>query len=489
MAPGAADTMISGIASDSRNVRPGDLFVAVRGAAHDGHDFVPEAIRAGAAAVLVERAPEGIRIPWVRVRDTRWSLGSVASVFHGDPSEAVSLAGVTGTNGKTTICWLLDSVFRRLAGASLLTGTLGTRLRTADFLVQGEAGLTTGSPVDLHALLDEARRRGCRFGAIECSSHGLHQGRLQGVFFQAAVFTNLTPEHLDYHGDLAAYHSAKRLLFTEHLRGGGNAVIGIDSPGGIKLEREIAARRSDIVISTFGSARNATVRILGTRRTDTGQEVRLATPVGEQRIPTTVPGAFAASNLAGAWTALFGMEFSPGDITAALAASSPPPGRMEPVQAPERPNAPRVLVDFAHSPDALEQALEAARSLAADGRLWVVFGCGGDRDPGKRAPMGRLAARLADRVVLTTDNPRNEKPDRIIAAIREGAEAECAGSVTVCEPDRRLAIRYAVAEATSGDVVLVAGRGAESHQHLRSGRVPCDDRDLVREALRAGGGP
>ncbi len=478
LAPGAADAMVSGIASDSRAVRPGDLFVAIRGAGHDGHDFIPDAVRAGAAAVLVERAPEGVAVPWVRVKDTRRSLGSVAAVFHGDPSDAVALAGVTGTNGKTTTCWLLDAAFFRLTGASLLTGTLGTRLRTADFKVRGEAGLTTGSPVALQALLDQARRRGCRFGAVECSSHGLHQGRLQGVFFRAAVFTNLTPDHLDYHGDLEAYHQAKRLLFTEHLRGGGTAGIGIDNPGGVRMEREIAARRSDIVISTFGAAPTAHVRILGT---GSGEEVRLGTPAGEQRIRSAMPGAFAARNLAAAWTALFGMEFPPEDITEALSEAAPPPGRMEKVS-----EDPLVLVDFAHTPDALDQALQAARGLVDGGRLWVVFGCGGDRDPGKRGPMGRIAARRADRVVLTEDNSRSEDPERILAAIREGAEAERAGSVTACEPDRGRAIRRAVGGAEPGDVVLVAGRGAESRQHTGSGRVRCDDRELVRGALGSG---
>ncbi len=484
VSPGGEDTMIGGIASDSRDVRPGDLFVAIRGGSHDGHEFVPAALEAGAAAILVERVPEDVAVPWARVRDTRWSLGSVAAVFYGDPSGAMTLAGVTGTNGKTTTCWLLDEAFFRLAGASLLAGTLGSRLRSGERRTRGEAGLTTGSPVELQAFLAEGRRRGCAFGVVECSSHGLHQGRLQGTFFRAAVFTNLTPEHLDYHGDLDAYYRAKRLLFSEHLRGGGIAVIGIDDPHGARLAEDVAERRPDVILATFGFDPAATVRILENRSAGDAQTVRLGTPAGEQILETAMPGAFAARNLAGAWAALFNLDFAPEEVTAALSGAPAPPGRMEPVRLEEQADAPLVLVDFAHSPDALEQALRAARDLAGAGRLWTVFGCGGERDPGKRAPMGRLAASLADRVVLTADNSRSEDPERIVAAVREGAEAERPGSVTACELERRDAIRYAVREAAPEDVVLVAGRGAETHQHTARGRLPCDDRDLVRDALR-----
>ncbi len=482
--PGAENTMIAGIASDSRKVRPGDLFVAIRGEQYDGHDFIPDAVRAGAAAVLLERAPEDLDAPWVRVRNTRSSLGSVASVFHGDPSEAVSLAGVTGTNGKTSTCWLLDSAFFQLSGASLMSGTLGARLRTADFVTGSPAGLTTGDAAEFQALLADARRRGCRFGAIECSSHGLHQGRLGGAFFRAAAFTNLTPEHLDYHNDMEAYYEAKRLLFTENLRSSGVAAIGTDDPRGVRLERELATSRPDVVISSFGFARAATVRILGMRQVDIGQEVRLGTPDGEQQIRTSMPGDFAARNLAGAWTVLFGMDFPPCDITEALAATPPPPGRMERVRLPESPNAPLVFVDFAHTPDALEQALGAARRLAGSGRLWVVFGCGGERDPEKRAPMGRIAARLADRVVLTSDNSRGEDPEQILAAIREGVDEERPGAMVFSTKDRVEAIHHAIGRAGPGDVVLIAGRGAESHLVTAGGRIPADDRDLVRQALR-----
>ena len=487
---GAGDLEVRGVTCDSRAVEPGSLFIAVPGGRFDGHDFVPAAAAAGAAAVLVERPPPTPEIPFARVRDCRRAAGTVAAAFHRRPSETMRLVGVTGTNGKTTVAWLLDAFFRQETTASLYSGTVGHRAHAGGRLLEpAAAGLTTREAPEFQSLLAAARSAGCRFGAVECSSHGLRQGRLGGTVFEVAVFTNLTRDHLDFHGDFDAYFRAKRELFTDLLRPGGTAVIGWDDPFGVRLADELQAVRPDLKIIGFGSGPAATIRLGAIRPGLDGTRVSLAGPAGSHEISSPMLGHFSGLNLAAAWGALTALGFDGARAAEVLSAVPPPPGRMERIGAPpgsrRRERQPAVLVDYAHTSDALARALAAARLLVGDGRLHVVFGCGGERDRGNRPLMGDAAARLADRVVLTSDNPRGEEPDAIIAEIRAGAENPALGAEVLMEPDRRRAIRQAVAAAGPRDLVLVAGKGHETHQHLGDTRIPFDDRQIVAGALEA----
>ena len=483
----AGDPEIRGVTSDSRRVAPGSLFIAMRGERFDGHDFVAEAAAAGAAAALVEAPCPNARIPLARVRDSRRAAGPVAARFHGRPAEAMRLVGVTGTNGKTSVAWLLDEFFQREAASSLYCGTVEHRVRVRGRLLEPAAsGLTSREAPEFQALLAGALAAGCRTGAVECSSHGLRQGRLAGTVFEVAVFTNLTRDHLDFHGGFDSYFEAKRELFTDLLRAGGTAVIGWDDPYGIRLADELRALRPDVRVVGFGTARGATIR-LGAIRSDLGgTRVTVNGPEGSHELASPMLGHFSGWNLAAAWAALTAMGFDGARAAEVLSAIPSPPGRMQRIGATGegggRPE-PAVLVDYAHTPDALARALAAARCLVGDGRLIVVFGCGGDRDRGNRPLMGDAAARLADRVILTSDNPRGEQPDAILAEIRIGAENPALGADVLLEPDRRRAIENAVAAAGARDLVLVAGKGHETYQQLADTRVPFDDRQVAASAL------
>ena len=485
---GAGDLRIGGVTCDSRRVEPGSLFIATRGERFDGHDFVPAAAAAGAAAAVVERPLADPGIPLVRVPDARRAAGPAASAFHGHPSADLQLVGVTGTNGKTTVAWLLDEFFHRETTGSLYCGTVGHRARVAGrSLEPAGAGLTTREAPEFQALLATALAAGGAAGAVECSSHGLRQGRLAGTVFEAAVFTNLTRDHLDFHGAFDAYFEAKRELFTDLLRRGGTAVVGRDDPFGVRLAGELRVRRPDVKLVGFGTARDATIR-LGALRSDLdGTRVRLHGPAGAHEIRSPMLGHFSALNLAAAWGALTALGFDGERAAAVLSDIAAPPGRMERIGRPDAgrgaPPEPAVVVDYAHTPDALARALAAARCLVGEGRLHVVFGCGGERDRGNRPLMGDAAARLADRVILTSDNPRGEAPEAIIAEIRAGAENPALGAEVLEEPDRRRAIERAVAVAGPEDLVLVAGKGHETHQQLGDLRIPLDDRRIAAAAL------
>ena len=494
---GDAETaVVTGVRCDSRRVKPGDLFIALTGAAHDGHDFLDRARLAGAAAALVDRAPpEPAPLPWARVEDTRKAAGLVADAFHRSPSERQRLVGVTGTNGKTTVAWLLDAAFRRLHGKSLFAGTIGHRFHGGPLRRRaGDPRLTTWEAPDFHDFLARAERAGCRHGAVECSSHGLALDRLAGVRFEAAVFTNLTPDHGDFHEDFEDYYRAKRLLFTDLLADDGVAAVSADDHHGRRLEGELRRRRPDLRVVTWGRAESAEVRITETASGPEGTKMLLQTPGGSLGLSSPLVGRFNAANLAAAWAVLEALGTPPKEAAEALSEAAAPPGRMEPVPAPTAAPgggapaeaAPRVLVDYAHTPDALERALEAARELAGGRRLTVVFGCGGERDREKRFLMGETAARLADRVILTADNPRGEDPAAILADIETGAAQpgmEWEARLEI-RPRRRRAIRHAVLSAEPGEVVLLAGRGHETHQIVRDKRRPLSDRKEAADALR-----
>ncbi|MGE0384853.1 MAG: UDP-N-acetylmuramoyl-L-alanyl-D-glutamate--2,6-diaminopimelate ligase [Gammaproteobacteria bacterium] len=474
-----ADTEITGLSLDSRSIVPGECFVALRGAHADGARFVAGAIAAGARAVLAECDTVLPRagVPVVHVRDLRAAAGRIAARMYGDPSRRLAVLGVTGTNGKTTVSWILAQSLAHLDGRGpcALIGTLGSGL-------PGElipTGLTTPDAITLQRTLADFAARGVRAAAIEVSSHALEQDRTEGVRFACAVFTNLTRDHLDYHADMQAYGAAKARLFR--AEGLDRAVVNLDDGFGCSLAREAAGRIAIHGYTVDGTTLPGLAGIARARRIDAGVAVtRIALEYGGRalEIRTRLAGRYNVSNLLACLATLAALGVDPDAAAEVLSRAGPPPGRMEPFGGGD---APLVLVDYAHTPDALTKALAAARSLGAGGRLWCVFGCGGNRDPGKRAPMGAIAAASADRVILTSDNPRYEEPERIMDDIELGMTGS---GPFAREPDRRLAIRLAVSNAAPGDVVLVAGKGHEDYQQVGDARAAFSDRAEVLAALR-----
>ncbi|MCY3910957.1 MAG: UDP-N-acetylmuramoyl-L-alanyl-D-glutamate--2,6-diaminopimelate ligase [bacterium] len=456
-APGLVDRSgnaeITGLAHDSRAVNSGDLFFCVPGANHDGHDFAADALAAGAAGLVVER-PLDLDCPQLQTKSVRQAMGPISSMFYSHPSHSMTVVGVTGTNGKTTVCSLLGSV---LGAAGLKTEILGTLTGV----------LTTQESVDLQHQLACWRSAGTKAVVMEASSHALAQHRVDGIRFDAAVFTNLTPEHLDYHHTIEEYFAAKARLFTPHLSDKGVVNVGDD------YGRQLAAEPR-IPIVGF-DPRDLPVR-LGSQ--DLVMEWR------GQDVCLPLIGRFNAANaLASAETALL-LGASPSEVVAGLESAAPVPGRLETIEA-DGPFT--VVVDYAHTADGLAQVLAAARELVAgSGSLRVVFGCGGDRDPSKRPMMGRVAAELADQVIVTSDNPRSENPEAIIADILGGLPENSGGISS--EPDRRAAIAQCLANASDGDVVVVAGKGHETTQTVGDQVIPFDDRVVARELLAARGG-
>jgi UDP-N-acetylmuramoyl-L-alanyl-D-glutamate--2,6-diaminopimelate ligase len=456
---------VAGLTYGSDQVRPGYLFFCVRGTRVDGHDFAARAARSGAVAVLAERElalPD--RVAQVVVPSVREAMGPVSAAFHGRPADRMIMVGITGTNGKTTTTYLLESVFRAAGLRPGVVGTTGVRIdgRPEPF------PRTTPEAPDLHRLLAKMVDRGVQAVAMEVSSHGLHQHRVGGIRFACAVFTNLTQDHLDYHGSLQEYFRAKAMLFTPEMAE--RAAVNHDSPEGRRLVRP------DLPTLTFGTSDGSGVRADDVVTDASGLSFR----VGPLVVRSRLRGLFNVSNCLAALAAARSVGIEDQAIVRGIGALAGVPGRLEPVEAGQGF---LVLVDYAHTPDSMENVLLAARPLA-DGRVILAFGCGGDRDRGKRPLMGEVATRLADLTVVTSDNPRSEDPLAIVAQIEEGARR--GGGRYVVEPDRRAAIRLAVSEARSGDVVLVAGKGHETGQEFAGGRVvPFDDRVVAAEELRA----
>ena len=465
MGEGAPDVSITGLAYSSRSVRPGTLFFCVPGFTSDGHEFAGEAIERGAAALVCER-PLGLGVPEVVVEDVRAAMGPVAARFHGDPTASLRVAGITGTNGKTTTAFLLRDV---LEAAGLRTGLLGT-VRTVVGGADEPVDRTTPEALDLQATLRRMLDAGDRACVMEVSSHALELRRTAGIQFACRVFTNLTQDHLDFHETMERYYRAKRLLFAAT----GPAVVNVDDPYGRRLAGKVDALTYGIE-STDADLRARDVRFdLG------GASFTVETPEGPLELSTRLPGLFNVYNALAALGAARSLGVSADKAGSALAGARRVPGRFEPVEEGQEFG---VLVDYAHTPDSLENVLRAARELT-DGRLHVVFGAGGDRDRGKRPLMGEVAATLADRVIVTSDNPRSEDPQAILDAIMEGA-----GGGAEREVDRRRAIALALEEAGPGDVVVIAGKGHEQGQVFEGGRKgPFDDVAVGREALggRAG---
>jgi UDP-N-acetylmuramoyl-L-alanyl-D-glutamate--2,6-diaminopimelate ligase len=475
---------VRGLASDSRRVRPGDLFFALAGLRQDGRAFVRQALDAGAVAAVMDREAPAVAGPVVRVPEARRALAEAADAFHGRPSRSLRLVGVTGTNGKTTTGWMLESMFRAAGLEAGLIGTTGIRLGG----VLRPNPYTTPGAVELQALLREMVDAGVRAVALEVSSHALIQRRAYGLAFDVVAFTNLTQDHLDYHGTLASYLDAKLMLFDG--RNGATAkptvaVVNADDPAAPQVEA--AARRGGLAVLRYGvdgggAAPDLAVKVAEIGTSADGLRLRVRTPGGERRIALPLLGRYNASNAAAAYAAGLALGLPQEAVVRGLESVPGVPGRLERIAAGQ-PFA--VAVDYAHTPDALERALAAMREHAG-GRVLLVFGCGGDRDRAKRPLMGRIARTRADEAWVTSDNPRNEDPAAIADEILAGAGG-VGGPVRV-ELDRRAAIAAALAAARAGDAVLIAGKGHETTQTIGARALPFDDREVSRELLRSGAG-
>ncbi|HEU4449794.1 MAG TPA: UDP-N-acetylmuramoyl-L-alanyl-D-glutamate--2,6-diaminopimelate ligase [Gaiellaceae bacterium] len=461
-----APTRVTDLAYDARAVVPGCLFVCVPGRRADGHDFAPAAVERGAAALVVER-PLALPVPQLVVADARAAMALAADAFFGYPTRELEVAGVTGTNGKTTTAFLLYSI---LAAAGRRPGLLGT----VEMRIGGERRAvtrTTPEAVDLQRTFREMLESGDRSCAMEASSHGSELKRLLGTRFRALVFTNLSQDHLDLHGTMEAYYDAKRRLFTEPDVDGDRppAAVNVSDEHGRRLAQELRGLGGRLL--TFGLGEDADVRAEGLELTP----ATTAFSAAGLDLRPRLRGRFNVENVLGAVAAarLLGLEDDA--IVRGVEHVSGVPGRFEAVDEGQ-PFA--VLVDYAHTPEALENVLAEARRLAA-GKLVCVFGCGGDRDRAKRPLMGAVVGRLADRAIVTSDNPRSEEPGAIIEEIVAGMP-----EAYEIEPDRAAAIALALDGAAAGDVVVIAGKGHEQGQELADRTVPFDDRDVARDALR-----
>ncbi len=458
MGNGAPGIEISGLAYSSQSVTPGALFFCVPGFRVDGHEFAADAVARGAVALVCQR-PLGLGVPEIVVDDVRAAMGPAAARFYGDPTAQLELTGITGTNGKTTTAYLVRHL---MEAAGRQCGLLGTVKRVVGG-TEEEVVRTTPEAIDLQHTFRRMVDGGDRACAMEVSSHALQLGRVGGIRYAVKVFTNLTQDHLDFHESMEAYFAAKRRLFDEP----GTAVVNVDDPYG----RRIAA---EVDCLTFAIERDADFRARGVEFDLMGSRFTVDTPTGELAVDSPLPGLFNVQNVLGAVAAVRSL----GVDEISLDGFDRVPGRFEPVDEGQDFG---VLVDYAHTPDSLENVLRAAREVTR-GRVHVVFGAGGDRDRGKRPLMGDAARRLADRVLVTSDNPRSEDPEAIIDEIMRGA-----GSEAVREPDRRRAIARAVEQAGPGDVVVIAGKGHEQGQEFEDGRKePFDDVTVAREAIRAG---
>lgn len=498
-AVGDAGVRIKGMAYDSRRCGPGDLFVAVPGTRLDGSGFIARAMEAGASAALAREVPPGVS--GAIAADVRLAMGLLAARLAGHPDREMTVIGVTGTNGKTTITYLLESILREAGARPGVIGTINYRYGSKTM----PANTTTPESVDVFEMLGEMRAAGVTHAVMEVSSHALDQKRVSGLRLRLAAFTNLTRDHLDYHRDLTDYFAAKKKLFTEVITGewteeGGSAggppvaALNLDNEAGARLCAELKQRKVRVI--GYGiKAQSADVKASDLSLSASGLSARIAAPGQELRVSSRLVGSHNLENILAAAALALALEIDPRAIENGIGKLTRVPGRLEPV---DNDAGIKVLVDYAHTPDALEHAVTTCRSLAPR-RLITVFGCGGDRDPGKRPLMGRIAVSGSDLAVITSDNPRTEDPQKIIEQIVAGVNAgarrlgqgeDMSGQGEkgfAVEPDRKKAIRLALAAAGRGDIVLIAGKGHEDYQIMGTRKVHFDDREEAGEALKGRG--
>jgi UDP-N-acetylmuramoyl-L-alanyl-D-glutamate--2,6-diaminopimelate ligase len=463
-----ADSMTA----DSRKVQAGSLFLAYPGEKNDGRAFIAQALAKGAAAVVWESEAfqwdSSWQVPNLPVRHLREQCGLVADSFYGHPSEKLWVIGVTGTNGKTSCSHWLAQVMSVIGRKTALVGTLGNGFPGA----LSDAINTTPDPILLHAMLADYLKQGAEAVAMEVSSHGLEQGRVSGVHFDVAVLTNLSRDHLDYHGDMAAYAAAKKKLFD--WQGLACSVLNVDDEFGQQLAGELMATNKTVL--TYGFAEHAMVRGSALVFTSQGLSMQVSTPSGDANISAALVGRFNASNLLAVLATLLASKVRLEAAVTAIAHIKSVAGRMQQLGGGTQP---LVVIDYAHTPDALDKVLHALREQTG-GKLICVFGCGGNRDAGKRPLMGAVASRLADKLIVTSDNPRDEAPATIIKAIETGITGE-----HEVIPDRAMAIASAIRQADVGDIVLVAGKGHEHYQEIGGVKTPFSDEAEAAKALQA----
>ncbi|NLC69849.1 MAG: UDP-N-acetylmuramoyl-L-alanyl-D-glutamate--2,6-diaminopimelate ligase [Desulfuromonadaceae bacterium] len=480
---GPGDLEVSGLYYDSRQVRPGGLFFALPGTCADGCQFVPAALANGAVAVVAERPlslPD--HVAGIVVANARKAMAVAALRFYEDPLQGMTVVGVTGTNGKTTVCYQLEAIFRAAGRRPAVLGTVNYRFENTVH----PAPHTTPESVDLLGLIAGFRRDGADTVIMEVSSHGLEQHRVEGFLFDVAAFTNLTPEHLDYHGDMKRYFAAKRRLFSDFVGAGGRRVINVDDPYGLRLALEMKGAL------TCGGTSEAAVRAGEIHSSFSGTEGVLITPQGPIHLCSRLFGSYNLSNLMVAAAAALAAGLPVAAVEEGIRNAPQVPGRLEMV---DNDRGAVILVDYAHTAEGLQSVLRALKEMAPV-RLVTAFGCGGDRDRSKRPRMGQVVGQLSDLVILTSDNPRSEDPLAILEQIKGGVRPtgrverspeeyrrNPGGGFTVL-PERREAIAYAVSLLAPGDVLLVAGKGHEDYQIIGGRRLHFDDREEIRNALR-----
>ncbi len=474
-ASGPHDAEVQALTASSREIVPGVLFAAIRGTATDGHDFIPAAISGGAVAILAELAPPDdlpAHVAWLHVPDSRAALAALASHFAGYPWRDLAIAGVTGTNGKTTTTFLIHHIMKTVWHRAGLIGTIVTD----DGETVEPAKHTTPGSLELSRLLTAMRDNGCRGAAMEVSSHGIHQHRIGSVGFDACVFTNLTQDHLDYHGTLEAYFKAKQdwflALAADPLGKKPVAVVNFDDAYGEEL---VSSLEGKLPVIRFGFGVHCDFRANNLRQNARGMEFELTAKGKSYRVRTPLIGRFNVYNLLAAIAAVSACGIRPRDAIAALVESPQVPGRMEYVG---NAGGSHVFVDYAHTPDALENACRTLKDLNPR-RLITVFGCGGDRDKAKRPLMAAAASSHSDALVITSDNPRSEDPEEIIRQTEAGATVP-RRAIT----DRAEAIQFAISGSLSGDIILIAGKGHEPYQQFADKTIDFDDRKHASKALR-----
>ena len=465
---GATDVEVSGLAIDNRHVRQGWLFAAVRGTKVDGHDFIDKAVEAGAIAIVCEVIPREMdqSITYIRVKDSARAIGIIASNFYGNPSEQLKLVGITGTNGKTTVATLMYQMFRELGYKVGLLSTVVNRIHDTEI----PATHTTPDAISLNALLADMVASGCTYAFMEVSSHSLQQQRVAGIHFSGAIFTNLTHDHLDYHGSFDSYIKAKKLLF-DGLPSTAWALLNADDKRSAVMVQNSKAR-------AFTYALKAPSDFHGKVLENTFDG--LAMQIDGQEMYSKLVGGFNAYNMLAVYGAARLLEIEAVEALKLLSRLEPAEGRFDHFTSPDNVTG---IIDYAHTPDALEQVLKTIQAIrTGNEQLITVVGCGGDRDKAKRPKMAAAAAKLSDRVLLTSDNPRSEKPEQIIAEMKVGVLPHLARKVLTIT-DRREAIEAACAMAQPGDIVLVAGKGHEKFQEILGERIPFDDKAILLHAL------
>jgi UDP-N-acetylmuramoyl-L-alanyl-D-glutamate--2,6-diaminopimelate ligase len=472
---GNPDTVITDITHDSRHAGDGSIFVAIEGLTTDGHRFIPQVLANGAAGIISERAaPDAFDGVWIRVTNARIGMALAAAEVHGHPSKELNLVGITGTNGKTTTTYLVAAIARSAGEPAAMTTTV-------EYLIgdtSQKADRTTPEATDMERFLREAVTAGCRTAVMECSSQAMDLHRCDGLRYAVAVFTNLTRDHLDYHGTMENYFAAKKRLFDGRLgEQPGSSVINIDDAGGRELLKELLGRGQKVV--TYGLQETAEVTAQDVKHSLDGMKFRLRTPAGERELTSPLVGRPHIYNIMAAVATGLELGYSFDVIVRAIETSSGAPGRFERVAHSGKF---AVVVDYAHTDDALLNVLNTARDVA-EGRIITVFGCGGDRDTSKRAPMGEAAGSLSDVVILTSDNPRTEDPEKILSDVEVGLRATSKPYEKIA--DRRTAIHTAIGRARPGDVVIIAGKGHEDYQILGKEIFHFDDKEVAREALGA----